>query len=536
MNKKILSGSFWLSFGSIFSRVLGVVYLIPWLMMLGSYHNQINAQAIFNASYTPYALILSVGTAGLPSVIAREVSSLNSQNRYKDSVYLTKLGLMIMVVMGLLCGAILYFIAPIIAKNSPVPSVAAGTFSIRVLVPAVVILPSMSMVRGWFQGNNDMKPYGISQLWEQFSRVIFILASTFAVIEVLHDNYIVAVYFSVFGAFVGALSSYLYLFLYGRKQLSTYVEKYNKSLDRSLNNVTNSILNLWYASIPFVLLGSFVTLTQFVDQVFFKQILINFDHMSQEYVNYLYTIFSANPSKVTTVIITLATAVSETSLPILSGMLSKDDREGIRKVLIENYKLLLYVLIPVILLAAFGASSIYTVLFSHDSLGSYYMIQNIIQSIFLGLAMNSLTLLLAVRQSKRAVVYMLLALVIKLILQFPMTYLLQADGSIISTEIAFIVVIALSYYNLNHDYQVNMGPVVRIVMANVYFSLLIFAYYFLIGRHFDDLGRLSSFVYLAVYGLAFLAIYIFIANRTGASEDALGKKVGYRYYRYKHFK
>ncbi|MDR4288246.1 polysaccharide biosynthesis protein, partial [Bacillus thuringiensis] len=62
MNKKILSGSFWLSFGSIVSRILGVVYLIPWLIMLGSYHNQLNAQALFNSSYTPYALFLSIGT------------------------------------------------------------------------------------------------------------------------------------------------------------------------------------------------------------------------------------------------------------------------------------------------------------------------------------------------------------------------------------------------------------------------------------------------------------------------------------------
>ena len=96
LNKKILSGSFWLSFGSIFSRILGVVYLIPWLIMLGSYHNQLNAQAIFNSSYTPYALFLSVGTAGLPSVIAREVAALNSQKRYRDSVYLTKLGWLVM--------------------------------------------------------------------------------------------------------------------------------------------------------------------------------------------------------------------------------------------------------------------------------------------------------------------------------------------------------------------------------------------------------------------------------------------------------
>lgn len=211
MNKKILSGSFWLSFGSIVSRILGVVYLIPWLIMLGSYHNQLNAQALFNSSYTPYALFLSIGTAGLPSVIAREVSQLNSQNRYKDSLYITKLGFAIMLVMGIACGILLYVTAPMIAKNSPVDSVASATISIRVLVPAVVILPSMSMVRGWFQGNNDMKPYGISQLWEQFARILFILLATLLIIEVFHHDYVTAVYFSVFGACVGAIASYLYL-------------------------------------------------------------------------------------------------------------------------------------------------------------------------------------------------------------------------------------------------------------------------------------------------------------------------------------
>lgn len=114
-----------------------------------------------------------------------------------------------------------------------------------------------------------MKPYGISQLWEQFARILFILLSTFLVIEVFHHDYVTAVYFSVFGACVGAIASYLYLFAYMRKQWGHYKGLIDKSTPRALNNVSRSLLNLWYASIPFVLLGSFITVTQLVDQLLY---------------------------------------------------------------------------------------------------------------------------------------------------------------------------------------------------------------------------------------------------------------------------
>ena len=58
-----------------FSRILGVVYLIPWLAMIGSPQHQTVAQALFNTAYTPYALFIALGTA-VPSAIARRVAFL----------------------------------------------------------------------------------------------------------------------------------------------------------------------------------------------------------------------------------------------------------------------------------------------------------------------------------------------------------------------------------------------------------------------------------------------------------------------------
>lgn len=46
MKNKLLSGTFWMMLGSILSRILGIIYLIPWLMMIGSPSDQNAAQAI----------------------------------------------------------------------------------------------------------------------------------------------------------------------------------------------------------------------------------------------------------------------------------------------------------------------------------------------------------------------------------------------------------------------------------------------------------------------------------------------------------
>ena len=49
----------------------------------------------------------------------------------------------------------------------------------------------MSILRGFFQGRHDMKPYAISQLAEQLVRVIWILAKpTFIIMKLGNGNYL----------------------------------------------------------------------------------------------------------------------------------------------------------------------------------------------------------------------------------------------------------------------------------------------------------------------------------------------------------
>src|SRR5699024_5123130 len=85
---KMVKGSMWMSFGSIFSRFLGAIYIIPWYAWMGE--NDKVANALFNKGYNVYALFLMIATAGIPSAIAKQISYYNSLNEYQISKRLFK--------------------------------------------------------------------------------------------------------------------------------------------------------------------------------------------------------------------------------------------------------------------------------------------------------------------------------------------------------------------------------------------------------------------------------------------------------------
>ena len=74
----LIKGSAWMTFGSIVSRILGAIYIIPWYAWLGSHGNVANA--LTAQSYNIYSLFLIISTAGIPGAIAKQVAQYNPMN------------------------------------------------------------------------------------------------------------------------------------------------------------------------------------------------------------------------------------------------------------------------------------------------------------------------------------------------------------------------------------------------------------------------------------------------------------------------
>lgn len=107
----MVKGSAWMTFGSIVSRILGALYIIPWYAWMGSHGNIANA--LTAKSYNIYSLFIIISTAGIPGAVAKQVAKYNALNEYDIGRKLFRRGLILMAIFGVICAAIMYFGAPI---------------------------------------------------------------------------------------------------------------------------------------------------------------------------------------------------------------------------------------------------------------------------------------------------------------------------------------------------------------------------------------------------------------------------------------
>ncbi|MFD0897471.1 putative polysaccharide biosynthesis protein [Loigolactobacillus binensis] len=528
MKNKMLAGTFWMSFGSIFSRVLGVLYIIPWLLMLGSVQNQYSAQALYNTAYTPYGLFLVLGTSGIPTAISRKIAIYNAQNRFLDSKKLFQSALLFMAISGLICGGLFFILAPLIAAASPIVNKSAATTVIRSLVPALLILPLMSVTRGWFQGNQDMKPFGLSQLLEQFIRVIFILLATFTSYTLLRQSLTTAIALSTFAAFIGALASLSYLYYYLRSQSGIYRQLSAESLPAKPAKNLRLFKNIFKEALPFVFVGSGITLGQLIDQFTFMQIMAQSTHWTQTQIQNLFTLFSANPNKITTVIISLALAIAETTLPILAG--AQHNQKKVSQIIEDNFKLLFGLLTPTVITLSALAGPINTIFFGYNIRGSHLMSFAIMISFILAIFTDILTSLQAVGKHRIAVLLLVIGLLIKILIQYPLINLFYDYGALLATAIAFGVPAVLAVHFLLQECSVtrNFANLTTLVKINAIYIVVIIILQWLSSLISLSNTRITQFVFCSIFTLIAGVIYWWLLSFSGLSVQFLHLKKRYQ--------
>ncbi len=442
--EKMVKGSIWLTAGNIISRLLGAVYVIPWYAWLGSDARQANS--LFSMGYNVYALFLMISTAGIPSAIAKQIAHYNSLNEYKVSKRLFRQSLIIMGVIGLVSSVVMYFASPALANyNQDLIPV------MRSLSIAVLIFPVMSAIRGFFQGNHDMVPTAVSQIIEQFARVFYMLLMTYIIMQVSKGNYVDAVVQSTFAAFVGMLAAMAVLGWFLLRYRKTFKEQLAHSNDTLEVSAWGIFGNIVRDAIPFILVGSSITFLKLFDQYTFFALMERFTSYTQGQLYELFSLFSANPDKLTMVVIGIATSISATSLPLISSAYAVKNRLELSKLMEDSLGLFHFIMLP----ATFGiialAFPLNTLFYEPSALGSSILIEAAIVGILIALYMFSSSTLQGLGKHEAAIKYLLFGFLLKAMMQIPAVYFFESFGPLISTGLAVLIA---SLLNLKEIYRV----------------------------------------------------------------------------------
>ncbi|HBY89413.1 MAG TPA: hypothetical protein DEO37_03105 [Aerococcaceae bacterium] len=506
----ITSGASWLTIGNVLSRVIGALYVIPWATWLGAEYTQANV--LYSAGYKPYSLMLAIATAGFPSSIAKQMAYYHSLKEYKTADKLFKNSIIIMLLTGVLSGGLLFLIAPILAENTSTTNVEGATMVIRSLSPALLILPAMSLLRGYFQGFNDMKPTAISQIIEQFARVGYLLAATYAIMMIYSGEVTQAVVHSTFAAFIGALGALLYLIFEYIRRLPVAKRLIAKSANNVNLDFKESIKIMVVDSIPFILLGSGIIIAQLIDTYTFGQILESTSALLFTEIEELYGVLSLDVDKLVMIIISLAVALASSLVPVISKKFAQRNIAGTSELVEHITVLFSIVMIPAALGMASIANNIYYLFYPNGSeAGPGLLITASISSIVLGAYTVFSTILQSMNYRHLAVRFLLIGLVVKAILQFPFVALFEAHGALVSTAIGFLVSTVLMWIKLSRELDFNYprlnSSIIKILIASALMTVSAAMWNQSLNLLFGPVGR--GFTFLKIVIVIIMAVLVY---------------------------
>lgn len=524
----LIKGSAWLSVGNMVSRVLGVVYLIPWMAMLGNYGTRANG--LFNQGYTIYAIFLAIATFGIPAAISKVVAELAAKNDVYRSRQLTRQSMALGIVLGVVFGLILYFAAPVLSNNN-----ADVIPVLHSLAPAVAIFPLMSMIRGLFQGHQLMSISAMSQVVEQIARVVYMLVMAVIVLKADPDNWTGVVVQSTFAAFIGAIFSMVVLMWGWVKYHHILSRPVQGTAKHEKTGTLSLVLNILKESWPFIIIGSAITLFQAVDQYTFFSIMNHFFAISKSELLEKFSLFSANPNKLIMIIVPFSTSIAATALPMLSGSKAALTYETIQDQLKQVLKLFSLIMLPSALGMYAIAEPLYKMFYpieASNQEGIYMLQYSTILALVFSLFMLLAFVLQALSEVKIVMKAFFVGIVIKNALQIPLIRYFEGMGALMTSVIGMFISILYMLDFLQKVYGVSFSMIGKelwqMFMASALMAVVAYTIVFTMGNFIFPVDTKFSVTVTTISAvLVGGALLIIMYLRMGLGDELLGRRMRY---------
>ncbi|WP_101844793.1 polysaccharide biosynthesis protein [Halobacillus sp. Marseille-P3879] len=527
---KILKGTMILTGATFLSKFLGMIYTVPFEQMVGP-----EGMELYFYAYTPYNILLSLSTLGVPMAVSKFVSKYNSLEDYQTGRDMFKSGMQLMGITGIITFLILFLCADPIAQlslsNEDTTASSEDTaMVIRMVAFALLIIPSMSIIRGFFQGNESMAPTGVSQVIEQVVRILFLLVSVYVVLNVFEGTIPTAIGFSTFAAFIGGIASLIVLIVYWKKRkpyLDRQLDSQEYTYDLSRKDMFKELIS--YAG-PFVLVGIATPLYQLIDQFTFNKAMsaAGLGDISGASLSAIHVL----SHKLVIIPVTLGIGLSLALLPAITKSFTKQNMVQLNHQINQALQIVALLIIP----AVVGLSVL-----SYEAYGSFYGVENVdyYGSLLrwyapVGLLFASYTVSAAILQGVNrqnfALVSLGAGLFIKTATNFWFIVLFGAKGSIISTGLAVLIALSLNLWRIHRGIHFSYKPVFKrsllililtSIMAGVVW--LVKSGFGLVWNPLED--RLAAlFILLISAGIGGL-LYMWMSYQTTLLERILGGRV-----------
>lgn len=506
-NSILIQGSI-LAAASLLVRVIGLIYRIPLTRILGD-----EAMGYYSTAFQFYNLALLLSSYSLPLAVSKLVSAREVKKQYRNSRKVFVFALGFGAVVGTIATLVVYFGADAYGRLNKTELVA---IPLRVLAPTILVFSVMGVIRGYFQGHNNMLPTAISQVVEQVvNAVVSILAAMYMVKKYAGDPAVDAYGAAggTWGTFLGACAAAVCLVVIyviqrplfaalWRQDTSDYVESNRKVIGAILATV-----------LPVVVSQTVYQLSGNIDVTVFHRILSE-RGFSASVRNQWWSVYSNKYVLLSNVPVAIASAMGTAIVPGLIAEYSRMNFEGIRQRVASAIKFNMLIAFPCAVGLSVLSGPILRLLFGDGSALSARMLSvGGVCVVFFALSTVTNGILQGIDRMRVPVLHSAIALGLHVILLFVLLKFthLNAMSLVLANVFFAFVVCVLNWRSIRKylDYRQEIDRTfVRPLLASLLMGAVVYGLHALLAHVLRDSAAtvLSIAAAVPVYGVGLLLL------------------------------
>lgn len=524
-----LEGTFIATLAIIIVKVMGALYGIPFYAIIGE-----EGGTLYSYAYNVYNLFLNICTAGIPLAISKMISEYNALDMLRTKEKCYKLAKKIIFIISIISFFLMFVFAEgfaylIIGDIEGGNSINDVVLVIRTISFCLLIIPYLSVLRGYLQGHKFIAPTSYSQVFEQVIRIAVILMGSYITINVLHKSVSTGVAVAVSGAFFGGLIASLYLMIKIHRNKNEF-NKDCKIIKKAISDkaIIRKIINY---SIPFIIVSIATDIYGLTDMTLIIKGLYSLGYTANE-SELISSIISTWGVKICMIINSLAIGLSSSLIPHIVDSNVKREYKEVNKKIIESINIIILVGLPLSIGIAYLSKPIYFMFYGQSTYGGGILKLLVFASLFASLHIVLNMILQSLNKFKYVYINTIAGFLINAALDIPLMILFNKMGlpayygAIVSTLIGYTISFVISFIVLKKSFKVKyieiLQTIKKMFIPLVAMCALIFLLSHLIDYNTLD-RRIYAFLRCLLYGVVCGSLFIYLSYKNGLLTSVLGE-------------
>lgn len=521
-----LKGTLIASIAIIITKILGVLYVIPFYKIIGE-----EGGVLYSYAYNIYNLFLNISTAGIPVAISMIISEYIALNMLDAKEKTFRLSKKIIITLSLIAFLVLFIFSEkfalfLVSGIDGATNIKDISLAIKAISLSLIIAPFLSVLRGYLQGHKFISPGSTSQVWEQLVRIVIVLLGSYISIKVLNLSVSIGVAVALTGAFFGGIAAFIYL--------KTKIKKNKKYFETSKkkDNIENKeiIKKIFLYCIPLIIISITNDLYTIIDlKLIIKGLyMIGFSPEDAELIS---SIVCTWGPKICMIISAISIGLTTSLIPHIIEKYTKKDYKGSNEMFNQAISTMLVTSLPMAVGLMILSHEIYYIFYGQSAYGGNILVVSVILSLFIGTQTVMDTALQGFKKFKLVITSTTIGLVTNAILDIPLILLLNKlnltpyYGTMIATIIGASVSITIILIYLKKKFKFKyfdiLSNISKTAIPLLAMALVVFLINYILPETASKILLLLEVLSLGIIGAI---IYLVLLYKNNGLYQTFGKE------------